>query len=74
MKKAEDTNDIIVRLYEPFGRDGMCQIDMCNLFNVANLTDMMENDLEILDIVDGKVSFKIKPFEIATLKLGNKII
>lgn len=69
IKKAEDSDDIIVRLYDAFD----VSVDCSLLFGIdireAYLCDLMENNLECLQVIDNKLSFTVKNFEIITLKI-----
>ena len=73
VKLAEDgSGDMIVRLYE-------CQNAYTNYklefgFDVKEVfvTDMLENGSGHLDICDGQVALKMKPFEIKTLRVLTK--
>jgi len=68
VKKAEDSDDMIVRFYEAFGARGNAEIRLAPGFTKAYLCDMMENELEALDITDNRVILPVKNFEIVTLK------
>lgn len=69
VKQAEKSEDTIVRLYE----SANVRTDLEVTFGIdakeVYLCDMMENDLQKLDLKDGKVSLKVGGFEIVTLKL-----
>ncbi len=70
VKKAEDSDAMIVRLYEAF--DSRCNVTVTvpEGFKNAALCDLMENELQTLTIENGKVTLPIKNFEIVTLKFG----
>ena len=69
VKKAEDDDGIIVRLYEHGNR----RENVCLTFGFpvqkAFVCDLMENEDGALNVTDNTVSFEIKPFEIVTLKV-----
>jgi alpha-mannosidase len=69
VKKAEDTNDIIVRLYECHNSRGRAGLSSARTISSAVLCDLEENEIVELEIQDGIVSFEFKPFEILTIKL-----
>ena len=69
VKKAEDSNDIIVRLYECHNSRGKAELSSARTPVSAFLCDLEENEIMELDIQDGIVCFEFKPFEIITIKL-----
>jgi len=69
VKKAEDSSDLIVRLYECHNARGRAEIAFAVPPSASFLCDMEENELAELDVVDGVVSLDYRPFEILTLKL-----
>jgi alpha-mannosidase len=69
VKKAEESNDLIVRLYECHNSRGEAELYCMRNFKGAVLCDLEENELGDLDIHDRVVSFRYKPFEIITIKL-----
>lgn len=69
VKKAEDSNDLIVRLYESHGGFQAGEL-RCDLKPVAAVqTDLLERELESLALDRGKIPLQLKPFELLTLKL-----
>ncbi len=69
VKKAEDSNAIIVRLYECHNSRGMGEISCARELKGAFLCDLEENEIGELEVEDGLLRFQYKPFEILTLKL-----
>ncbi len=69
VKISEDQKDIVVRAYEPYRRRGTEVLSLGVSATKVFVTDMLENDLYELPIVDGKVKVDFKPFEIITLKI-----
>jgi len=69
VKKAEDSADIIVRLYECHNSRGRAELSCARAPKAASLCDLEENEIVELDLQDGIVSFEFKPFEILTIKL-----
>jgi alpha-mannosidase len=69
VKKAEDTNDLIVRMYECHNSRGRSEINCAMEPKKAMLCDLEENDIVEMDIVDGLIPFDFKPFEIITMRL-----
>ena len=69
VKKAEKSTDIIVRIYEPFGKKTVAKLAVAN-FVRASETDLMEwSDLRALDVSDAELVISLQPFEIFTIKL-----
>lgn len=69
LKKAEDSDDLIVRLYECHNTRGQAELNCARPLKEAVLCDLEENELGELEILDGQVQFSYKPFEIITIKL-----
>lgn len=69
VKKAEDSDDLIVRLYECHNSRGQAELFCINRPTEAILCDLEENEIADLDLNDGLVQFSYKPFEIITIKL-----
>lgn len=69
VKKAEDSNDLIVRVYECHNSRGRAELACARRFSSAMLCDLEENEIAELDVNDGLVAFEYKPFEIITIKL-----
>ena len=69
VKKAEDSSDIIVRLYECHNSRGRAELSCARKPSTAILCDLEENELAELEVSDGIVRFEFKPFEIITIKL-----
>ncbi|MEG2582932.1 MAG: glycosyl hydrolase-related protein [Oscillospiraceae bacterium] len=69
MKKAEDSDDIIVRLYDNQGIRTTAELEFGINLNYAKLCDLSENDLGDLVVKDNKVKVNVKPFEIVTIRL-----
>lgn len=69
VKKAEDSNDIIVRVYECHNSRGKAELACARPIKSALLCDLEENEIGELEVNDGILSFDYKPFEIITIKL-----
>jgi alpha-mannosidase len=68
-KKAEDSNSIIIRAYEIFGRDGDAVFVVPGKPKKAFEADMQENTLTPL-VVDGNtVKARFGKYEIKTIKV-----
>ncbi|MBF8249276.1 MAG: alpha-mannosidase, partial [Bacteroidetes bacterium] len=69
LKKAEDSDDLVLRLYESFGESTDCAVKFGFTVKSAIECDLMENQLKQMKVSKGKLVLKFKPFEIKTLKL-----
>jgi len=69
VKKAEDSNDIIIRLYENSGAGTSGRIRLLFPFKSVHLVNMMEEELEKLDTEGENVQLYFRPYEIHTLKV-----
>jgi alpha-mannosidase len=72
IKRAEDSNATIVRLYEAWG--GSCSVRLRTTLPVkrAFLCDSLEQDRQEVGMNDGVVELELTPFKILTLKLENQ--
>ena len=68
VKRAEDSDDMIVRLYEAHNAKTKVTLKAGFEFSKVYLTDLQENVIEELPVNGGEVTLKLKNFEIATLK------
>lgn len=69
VKKAEDSNLVIVRLYECHQTRGRTELSCALPIKRAWVVDMNEQPREELEVDSGSVRFSYKPFEIITLAL-----
>jgi alpha-mannosidase len=69
IKKAEDSDAMIVRLYEARGTRGSARLSSFLPFKSAALVNLLEDELAPLDWLDGGVELGFKPFEIITIRL-----
>ena len=69
VKKAEDDDGIIVRLYDAFDRRGDVNVCFGFDFKEAYICDLMENIVEKAEHDGKNVKVNVKNFEIVTLKI-----
>ena len=69
VKKAEDSDDLIMRLYESQGWRGKVRIRFGERPKEVFECNLMEEDDQKLEMGDGELEIFIKPFEVKTLKL-----
>lgn len=71
VKKAEDSDSTIVRMYESWNkRTNALKLSFGFDVKSAVLCDLMENEIEKLEVTDNTVTLPVKPFEIVTIKLN----
>jgi alpha-mannosidase len=69
VKKAEDDNGIIVRLYEAHGTRGRCEFRTSLPLKRLVETNLMEKEERAVAFRGGKATLRLAPFQIVTLKL-----
>ncbi|MCP4642767.1 MAG: alpha-mannosidase [bacterium] len=69
VKRAEDSDDIIVRLYEAYGQRGPVMLTLDRPPRKVTECDLMEENDTPVDVQGANVRFTIKPFEIRTFKV-----
>ncbi|MBQ6053280.1 MAG: alpha-mannosidase [Clostridia bacterium] len=69
VKKAEDSDDIILRAYEPVG--GRANLHVNSYFGIKEVyeCDLLENEREPVNVKDNAFTVSFRPFEIKTLKI-----
>lgn len=75
LKYSEEGEDLIVRLWETWGKETETKIKLPFLtVTEAYLTNAVEEEEEEIQVVDGNiVALTLKPFEIATIKIRGKV-
>lgn len=69
IKKAEDTEDYIVRMYEFHNARTQVTMEFSSEIKEIRECNLIEKDLDILVSEGNKVQFEIKPYEIKTFKV-----
>lgn len=69
VKKAEEDDRLVVRLYEAHNCRGSAALSCARGVQRAWLADLMERPQATLDVVEGRVEFEYRPFEIVTILL-----
>jgi alpha-mannosidase len=70
LKKAEDSEAIILRLYEAHGARGKTTIETTLPLQKAAIVNILEDETQELAIEDGRrITFAFKPFQVISLKL-----
>ena len=68
IKKAEEDNSVVVRMYETYNSKAEVNITAGFDFKEVYVCDMLENSETKLEYSGRKVNLKLKNFEIVTLK------
>lgn len=69
VKKAEDSREVIVRVYECYSKRSDVKLTIAKTIKEAFECDLMENQQNQLQTENNVVSFSIKPYEIKTFKI-----
>ena len=69
VKRAEDSDALILRLYETWNRATDCSIRFGRLMETAAQCDMMEENEALLQVEGNQLQLHFRPFEIKTLKV-----
>jgi alpha-mannosidase len=69
IKRAEDSDAVIVRLYEAWGGSCHARVRTTLSASRAYLCDLLERDLEEVPVRDSVIELDLAPFKILTLKL-----
>jgi alpha-mannosidase len=70
VKRAEDSDDLIVRLYEGHGGRGVARLRVGLPFTEAWFTNLLEDRLSGAEVDGDEVVIPFRPFEIVTLALS----
>jgi alpha-mannosidase len=71
IKRAEDSDAIIVRLYEAWGRSCKARLRTTLPASRAFVCDLLERERKEVVVNDGAIELVLTPFKILTLKLKN---
>lgn len=69
IKKSEENDDLIIRLYEFTGKSGLGVLQFNQEYETIEKCDVLERVIGKFSLEHGCVSFEIQPYEIVTLKL-----
>ena len=70
VKKAEDSDAVIVRLYECYNRRGQTTLTFPRPVKRAVICNMLEEEIgEVLNVNGSQVELELKPYEIETVKV-----
>ena len=71
VKRAEDGDDLVVRLYEAHGGRGVARLRVGLPFAEAWFTNLLEDRLAAAEVDGDEVVMPYRPFEIVTLALAH---
>ena len=69
IKKAENGDGSIIRLYEFKNKRAEAVLTFCNSINEAEECDLLENRIKSLEVQENQVKFTVKPYEIKTIRI-----
>jgi alpha-mannosidase len=67
IKRAEDSDAIVLRLYEAHGGRGVARVRMASPFESALRANLLEDDGDPLDVEDGAIVIPYRPHELVTV-------
>jgi alpha-mannosidase len=67
VKKAEDSDATVVRMYEAWGRRGPARVTFGAPVSSVSRGDLLENEIVPLAVVENAVDLHFRPFQIVTL-------
>jgi len=69
IKRAEDSDALVLRLYEAHGGRGTARLRLGVPFSAARLANALEDDGELLELDDGAIVLPYRPHAIITVKV-----
>jgi alpha-mannosidase len=69
LKKAEDSDEVVLRLFETTGEATQAEIKFFQKIKRATFANLLEEEEQELTVDGNKLTLEVKPFEIVTLKL-----
>jgi alpha-mannosidase len=70
IKRAEDSDALVLRLYEPHGGRGTARVRLAQPVTEVRRANLLEEPGERLDVRDGAVEIPYRPFEVITIVLA----
>jgi alpha-mannosidase len=71
LKKAEDSDDVIFRLYEPYGNRGQTTLETALPLKKAAIVNILEERVDELTVEDEqRITVSFTPFQVISLKLS----
>jgi len=69
LKKAEDSDEVILRFFETKGEETTAEIELFRRIERATVADLLEREEYELKSDGNRLTMEVKPFEIVTLKI-----
>ena len=69
LKKAEDSDDVIMRFFETKGEETRGEIDLFKEPASVKVVNLLEEDEGNIEYSESRISLSVKPFEIISLKI-----
>ncbi|GAI47888.1 unnamed protein product, partial [marine sediment metagenome] len=69
LKKAEDSDEVILRFFETKGEETIAEIELFREIKRAAVSDLLEREEYELKPDCNRLRMEVKPFEIVTLKI-----
>lgn len=69
VKKAEDSNDLIIRMYECYNKRSDVKVTFFKPLEKVWECNLLEKEIQPVDVQENTFTFQIKPYEIKTFKL-----
>ena len=69
LKKAEDTNEVVLRFFETKGEKTSGKVSLFKEPVSAKIVNLLEEGEEEIECRGGEIRIEVKPFEIVSLKL-----
>ncbi len=69
IKKAEEGEGFVCRLYEGHGKSNEAYLKPSFDFKAAYLCNLLEKEIKRLEVVDGRIKISLGKFEIGTIKI-----
>jgi len=70
VKRAEDSDDVVLRLYECHGARGVARVRLGLPFSSARSANVLEDDGELLEVDGDEIVVPYRPHELITIKAG----
>jgi alpha-mannosidase len=70
VKRAEDSDDLVLRLYEAHGARGIAELEVGLPFTSATVCNTLEEDGEALEVKGGVIEIPYRPHQLISVKLG----
>ena len=69
IKRAEDSDALVLRLYEAHGARGVARVRLAVPFSAALRANILEDEGDALDVDDGAIVVPYRPHEVVTVKV-----